>query len=138
MFDCTELFAALDDQRRERGLDWNQLADDLFEQSFALNAELMDHGICPGAVVRFRNRGSISCQYAMFMLRWDLSRLDTELDEARSTRGLGWVGLAPTFECSPSRLTNLRTAKLADMDLVMRVTQWLGRPATAFIHPATW
>ncbi len=125
MFDCTELFAALDDQRRERGLDWNQLADDLFEQSFALNAELMDHGICPGAVVRFRNRGSISCQYAMFMLRWldrapeefltrpvvevgdvrlpeagpahrlrwDLNRLYTELDHARTERGLSWAGL---------------------------------------------
>jgi len=37
-----------------------------------------------------------------------------------------------------SRLTNLRTARLADMDLAMRTTQWLRRPAAAFIHPAQW
>jgi hypothetical protein len=35
-------------------------------------------------------------------------------------------------------LTNLRTARFADMDLAMRITQWLGQPAAAFIHPAQW
>jgi hypothetical protein len=32
----------------------------------------------------------------------------------------------------------LRTARFADMDLVMRVTQWLGQPSAAFIHPFQW
>jgi hypothetical protein len=35
-------------------------------------------------------------------------------------------------------LTNLRTARLADMDLAMRTTQWLRQPAAAFIHAASW
>ena len=53
-------------------------------------------------------------------------------------RGLTWASLARELDCTPSRLTNLRTARLADMDLTMRVTQWLGRPAAEFIHPADW
>lgn len=31
----------------------------------------------------------------------------------------------------------MRTARMADMALTMRVTQWLRRPAADFIHPAS-
>jgi hypothetical protein len=71
-------------------------------------------------------------------LRWDLAQLHAELNARRSERDLTWAGLAEELGCTPARLTNLRTARLADMDLALRVTQWLGRPATAFIHPAQW
>ncbi len=71
-------------------------------------------------------------------LRWDLSELHAALDAARRDRNLTWAGLAQELGCTASRLTNLRTAKLADMELVMRATQWLGRPASSFIHAATW
>jgi len=71
-------------------------------------------------------------------LRWDLNELYVALDQQRTQRGLTWVRLAELLDCTPSRLTNLRTARLADMDLVLRITQWLGRPAAAFIHPAGW
>jgi hypothetical protein len=170
VFDCTAFFDALDDERRARGLEWSELATDLYEQSYALNAQLLDHAICPGAVVRIYRRGTISCQYALFMLRWlgrapeefligraadlgdvrlpqagpesrlrwNLNEVHAALDAARNERGLSWARLAQTIDCTPSRLTNLRTARLADMDLVMRITQWLGRPAAAFIHPAGW
>jgi hypothetical protein len=170
VFDCDRFFATLDDERGARGLDWNDLATELWRQSSGLNAQLMDHGVCPGAVVRVRGRGTISCQYALFMLRWlgrapedfligpvadvgdvqlpqagsdsrlrwDLNELYTALDEERVERRLTWARLAQSLGCTPSRLTNLRTARLADMDLAMRITQWLGRPAAAFIHPAGW
>lgn len=170
VFDCTAFFAALDDQRRERGLDWNELAVELSQQSSELNAQLMDQAICPGAVVRVNRRGTISCQYAMSMLRWlgrspeeflvgdvvdvgdvqlpeagpesrlrwNLNALYSELNGQRDERGLTWARLAQILDCTPSRLTNLRTARLADMALAMRITQWLGRPAAAFIHPAGW
>jgi hypothetical protein len=169
-FDCDGFFSALDGQRRVLGLDWNDVASQLHEQSCELNAQLMDHGICPGAVVRVRGRGTISCQYALFTLRWlgrapeeflvgpvvdvgdvrlpdagprnrlrwDLQQLHATLDAARVERGLTWTRLAQILDCTPSRLTNLRTARLADMGLTMRVTQWLGQPAAAFIHPAVW
>lgn len=71
-------------------------------------------------------------------LRWDLGALHAELDERRRREGLTWARLAAEIGCTPSRLTNLRTARLADLELAMRVTQWLSRPAAAFIHPAQW
>jgi hypothetical protein len=60
------------------------------------------------------------------------------VNDQRRDRGLAWAILAEQLGCTPSRVTNLRTARLADMDLAMRLTQWLGRPATDFVHPATW
>jgi hypothetical protein len=169
-FDCGALFAALDEQRRDRGLDWFALADVLWQQSSGLNAKRRDHPLCGGAISRLQRRGATSCQYALFMLRWlrrapedfltgpvvdvgdvrlpkagadtrlrwDLSEVHAALNEQRQERGLTWAALAQELGCTPSRLTNLRTARLADMDLAMRVTQWLGRPAAAFIHPADW
>jgi hypothetical protein len=70
--------------------------------------------------------------------RWNLHQLYTALNEQRTDRRLTWTGLAQELDSTPSRLTNLRTARLADLDLAMRLTQWLGRPAAAFIHPAQW
>jgi hypothetical protein len=169
-FDCGALFEALDVQRRERGLGWYELADEMWQQSSTLNAQRADHPLCGGAVQRLQTRGATSCQYALFMLRWlrrapedflagpivdvgevrlpkagansrlrwNLSQLHAALNEQRHERDLTWAELASELSCTPSRLTNLRTARLADMDLAMRVTQWLGKPASTFIHPAQW
>jgi hypothetical protein len=71
-------------------------------------------------------------------LRWDLSQVHAALNGRRRERHLTWAELAEELNCTPSRLTNLRTARLADMDLTMRITQWLGRPAAEFVHPAQW
>ncbi|MBO0835392.1 MAG: hypothetical protein J2P28_07720 [Actinobacteria bacterium] len=70
-------------------------------------------------------------------LRWDLAQLHAALNQERQRQGLTWTELAGQIGCTPSRLTNLRTARMADMALTMRVTQWLRRPATEFIHPAS-
>ena len=171
VFDCVALYDALDGRRQDLGLGWYQLADVLWQQSADLNAQRgSDHPLCGGAVSRLRERGAMSCQYALFMLRWldrapedfligpsadvgdvrlpeagpesrlrwDLNQVHTFLDEQRQRQHLTWVALADELDCTPARLTNLRTARLADMDLVMRVTQWLGQPAATFIHPAQW
>ena len=170
VFDCDALFRALDAQRDQRGLNWRALAGELWQQSSELNAQRTDHPLCPGAIARLPKRGAISCQYALFMLRWlrrapedfltgpvvdvgdvglpeagpgsrlrwNLEQTHAALDEQRRERDLTWAELAQQLDCTPSRLTGLRTARLADMDLAMRITQWLGRPAAAFIHPAQW
>ena len=171
VFDCGALYDSLDSQRRDRGLTWYELADEMWEQSSGLNAQRTgDHPLCGGAVKRLQTRGATSCQYGLFMLRWlrrapeefltgpvhdvgdvrlpeagtgsrlrwDLNELHTALNEQRQQQKLTWAELAEILDCTPARLTNLRTARLADMDLAMRVTQWLGRPAAAFIHPADW
>jgi hypothetical protein len=71
VFDCGALFNALDVQRRDLGLGWYELADDLWQQSSDLNAQRSgDHPLCGGAVQRLQERGATSCQYALFMLRW--------------------------------------------------------------------
>jgi hypothetical protein len=170
VFDCDALFSALDAQRRDRQLGWYELADGLWQQSSDLNAQRTDHPLCGGAVARLQIRRAISCQYALFMLRWlrrapedfltgpvvdvgdvrlpeagtdrrlrwNLTDVHAALNEQRRKRGLTWTELAQELDCTPSRLTNLRNARFADMDLAMRITQWLGQPAAAFIHPAQW
>lgn len=170
VFDCDALFDALDAQRADRGLDWFPLAAELWDQSSDLNVRLTDHPLCGGAIMRLPQRKAISCQHALFMLRWlgrgpedflagaivdvgdtslpdagpdcrlrwNLTQVHAELNEQRRRRGLTWAQLAHDLVCTPARLTNLRTARFADMDLTMRITQWLGRPATAFVHPAQW
>src|SRR4051812_20149559 len=124
----------------------------------------------PGRPGANRAAGSMSCQYALILLRWihrapedfltgpvvevgdvrlphagpdsrlrwDLGQVHAALDGRRRERRLTWAELAEELDCTPSRLTNLRTARLADMDLTMRVTQWLGHPAARFVHPTRW
>jgi len=67
-------------------------------------------------------------------LRWDLNQLHAALTERRQEQGMTWAELAQQIGCTPSRLTNLRTAKIADMALTMRLTQWLAKPAAEFVH----
>ena len=70
-------------------------------------------------------------------LRWDLAQLHAAVDEQRRQEGLTWARLADHIGCTPARLTGLRRARMADMALAMRLTQWLRRPAADFIHPAS-
>lgn len=169
-FDGDAMIRVLDEQRADRGLDWNQLAVELYQQSSDLNAELQDNCLCQGALVRTARRGTMSCQYALIILRWidrapedflrvpavdvgetrlpaagpdkrlrwDLPLLHAALDQHRRERGWTWAELARQLHCTANRLTNLRTARLADMDLTMRVTQHIRRPAAQFVRPVSW
>lgn len=170
LFDGDAMIRVLDAQRAERKLDWNQLAVELYAQSSALNAELQDNCLCQGALVRTAHRGTMSCQYALIILRWiqrapedflrrrsaavgdtrlptagpdkrlrwNLPLVHQALDRHRREQALTWAELARQLHCTPNRLTNLKTARLADMDLAMRVTQYLRRPAAEFVIPADW
>jgi hypothetical protein len=72
-------------------------------------------------------------------LRWSLKLLYATMDEKRRRERLTWPQLGHVLGCGSNRLTALRTAKFAtDMDLAMRIVQWIGRPAADFIYPATW
>jgi hypothetical protein len=64
------LFAALDAQRQERGLSWSGVAREIWELSAELNARRRDHPIRPSTLTGMAKRGDISCQHALFMLRW--------------------------------------------------------------------
>ena len=54
-------------------------------------------------------------------LRWDLAQLHAALNGERQRQRLTWAELAEQIGRNASRLTNLRTARMADMALVMRV-----------------
>jgi hypothetical protein len=169
-FDGEQLIRALDEKRSAHGLPWTGLAVELWEQSADLNARLGGDALCPGALYRTSLRGTMSCQYALPLLRWlgrppedflvgevaevgdaalveagpdkrlrwDLPELYADVDRQRQDRGLTWVALGAELECSPSRLTNLKTARLADMGLVMQITQWLRAPAARYVHATDW
>jgi hypothetical protein len=169
-FDARELFAALDAQRIERGLSWRGVADELWGLSAELNARRRDHPISPATLTGMENRGSTSCQHALFMLRWlerapesflhgaavssgtalpdpgpnrrlrwHLARLYKALDEQRQAQGLTWPELARELRCTPHQLRGIRTARFTiEMNLAMKITQWLGRPAADFIYAAEW
>ena len=169
-FDGEALIQVLDDERQRRGLTWTRLADELWMQSAELNERLGGDALCPGALYRTSLRKTMSCQYALPLLRWlgmspeefldgraadvgdtalpdvgsdrrlrwNLAELYVALDTRRRDLGLTWVALAYIVGCTPSRLTNLRTARLADLGLTMRLTQWLGQPAAHFIHATDW
>jgi hypothetical protein len=170
-FDAAALYAALDAQRAELGLNWRQVADQLWNLSAELNDRRRDHPISPSTLTNMGKNPRTSCQHALFMLRWlgrtpesflegasdddpgfalppagpdrrlrwSLKLLYKTMDEKRRQEGLTWPQLAATLGCSANRLTALRTAKFAtDMDLAMRIVQWIGRPAAEFVYLATW
>jgi transcriptional regulator with XRE-family HTH domain len=170
-FDNAALYAALDEKRTARGLSWQRVADQMWEQSAALNGRRRDHPISPSTLTNLTSSPRTSCQHALFMLRWlgrapesflrgaaeageqfnlpaagpdhrlrwALKLLYVALDDKRRQEGLTWKALAVALGCSPGQLTGLRTAKYAtSMDLSMRITQWLGRPAADFVYPAAW
>lgn len=76
---------------------------------------------------------------AQRVLRFDTKRLHSALDEARRERGLTWRQVAaelPGFK--EGMLTNLATGPAIGFPRVMRITQWLGRPAAEFMRAYDW
>ena len=69
-FDGVALFDALDSQRRNRALSWQGVAQELWDQSAALNVQRGDHPISASTLTGIAKRGDTTCQHALFILRW--------------------------------------------------------------------
>ncbi len=69
-FDIGALYSALDDKRTELGISWRRVADQLWELSAELNDRRRDHPISPATLTNMAKNPRISCQHALFMLRW--------------------------------------------------------------------
>jgi hypothetical protein len=69
-FDTRALYGALDDKRNHLGLSWQAVANQLWELSCDLNVRRRDHPISPSTVTNMAKNPRISCQHALFMLRW--------------------------------------------------------------------
>jgi hypothetical protein len=69
-FEARALLEALDRQRREEELSWPQVAEAIWAQSSELNDRRHDHPIAVETITGMQRRNNISCQHALFMLRW--------------------------------------------------------------------
>jgi len=69
-FDIQAFFDAVDTRRRGQQLSWPALATVIWEQSRVLNQRRKDHPISPDTIRKMAQRGEISCQHALFLLRW--------------------------------------------------------------------
>ncbi len=89
-FDAGALFEALDRQRLERELNWRQVAKAVWSQSSELNERRDDHPIAVETITGMRKRNNISCQHALFLLRW-IGRAPEEFiaDPVAGTVGIG-------------------------------------------------
>jgi len=112
-FDATAFFEAIDAQRIQRGLSWRQVADQIWEQSAALNRQRQDHPISPSTLTGIARRGDCTCQHALFFLRWlgrtpesfltlPLTSNGASLPVAGPDRRLRW-DLAALYEALNSR-----------------------------------
>jgi hypothetical protein len=69
-FDVMALYLALDDKRTKLGISWQTVAKQLWELSSELNDRRRDHPISPSTLTNMASNPRISCQHALFMLRW--------------------------------------------------------------------
>lgn len=164
LFDMRAFHTELDEQRRTRGLSWTQLAAEInrpFEStpSIPINpGTLRDMlkkrsvtsavvlqvlrwlGRTPESFLSGRTRGASPDEQLPEAGQDRILRLDTRaiydaLQQERLRRGLTWQQVAnelPGF--TPSMLTNLASGPLIGFPRVMTLTQWLGRPAAAFVR----
>jgi hypothetical protein len=70
-FDIAALFQAMDHQRSEQHLSWQQVADQIWQLSSVLNERRpAHHPISPSTITNMAKRDNTSCQHALFFLRW--------------------------------------------------------------------
>lgn len=100
-FDVLALHRALDERRSRRQLTWSGVAREVWELSSVLNSKRHDHPISPSTFANMERRANISCQHALFMLRWlertpesflagAPAREDASLPSAGPARRLRW------------------------------------------------
>ena len=164
LFDMRAFHAALDEQRRARGLSWAQLAAEInrpFESTPSIP-------ISPGTLRDMLKKRSVTSAVVLQVLRWlvrtpesflsdpmrsagpeeqmpdagpnRILRFDTRaiyeaLQHERLRRGLTWQQVADELPgFTPSMLTNLANGPLIGFPRVMTLIQWIGRPAAVFVR----
>jgi hypothetical protein len=69
-FDLQAFFEAMDARRRAQRLSWPALAIAIWEQSRVLNDRRNDHPVSPATIRKLADGRGLSCQHALFVLRW--------------------------------------------------------------------
>ena len=73
------------------------------------------------------------------ILRWDTKKIYTALNTKRASSGLNWNELAIQIGgVNAGLLTRMARGGRTAFPQVMRITQWLGEPATKFTRASDW
>jgi hypothetical protein len=160
-FDVRAFHAALDAERRDRGLTWLELAAEINRPLLATPSI----PIHPDTLRTIPAKSSVTSAVVLQALAWlgrtpedfltgppapletplpasgpgrvlrfDTRALHAALDAQRQARGLTWTQVAaelPGFRAA--MLINLAKGPLIGFPRVMLLTQWLGRPAADFV-----
>lgn len=107
-FDAQALYQALDAKRTDLRLSWQGVADAVWQQSHELNVTRADHPIAVSTLTGIHKRNAISCQHALFVLRW-LERAPEEFLAPGPA-----VVTAPLPACASDQRLRWDLAKLAE------------------------
>lgn len=69
----------------------------------------------------------------MEILRFDTAALFDALDAERRSRGLSWRQVAAEIGVSESTLTRTKSGGRLEVDGMLNMVAWLGRPVESFI-----
>jgi hypothetical protein len=161
-FDMGALYAALDEQRRARGLTWAGATREINRP----DARPVLHPISASSVTGTRHgrggEGNIVLALLLWLdrtpesfvpdhpapvtpdtvlrpppadkwLRWDVPALHAALDHRRRERGLTWKQVADEISgFTPAMLTGLVRGRHVTFPRVMRLVAWADRPAASF------
>jgi hypothetical protein len=165
-FSLRALYAALDAQRRARGLSWSAATREMNGQS----GRPSGHRLSPSTVTGTRIRTVAEGDGVLQMLRWlkrtpesfvsghqasdgrgrlpevpshQTLRFDTRkvyeaLEAQRVERQLTWAQVALEVGVGPSSLTYLSHGGRTAFPQVMRIVRWLAKPAAEFTRTSNW
>jgi hypothetical protein len=166
-FDLRALYDAIDREREARGMTWTDVARGVNQHVTILRPiavstitglktkpagegdgvlqMLLWVGRTPESFVpgfarpddeRFRLRRPSRGQ----ILRWDTKALHAALDSRRRARKITWTEAAREIggRVTSNTLTNLANGGRTGFPQVMRIVQWLERPAAEFTRVAAW
>ncbi len=156
-FDVQALWDAMNAKRRESGYTEHEMMEELNRVNNQRVPMALD------TVKNMIRRNDTTCQHALHMLRWlnktpesfltnarenaplpfsskkrlywSMAALGNAVAERKRIRELTWQQMADELGCTHSQASGIRTLRYGmSVHLAMRITQWLGRPSSEFIH----
>ena len=158
-FDLKALYNAMDEQRRARELSWAAAAREISRLhttgpigtstirgvrdrtvvegdgvlQMLLWLDRAPESFIPGFEDAGAQRFRLPKPSPAQILRWDLKALHAALDAQRQARGLSWGEVAQEVGgFTAGMLTRMAKGGRTTVPAVMRIVQWLGKPAATF------
>ena len=156
-FDVQSLWDAMNAKRRKSGYTESEMMEALNR----VNNQRVPMAL--ETVKNMVRRRDTTCQHALHMLRWldrtpesfltnaqqdaplpfssekrlywSMPALGEAVDKEKKSRGLTWQQVADELDCTRNQASGIRKLRYGmSVHLAMRITLWLGRPSTEFIH----